>query len=253
MKKLGEFESVENRKQMIDCFDGLMTSTFNSIKKDRTQEFGENLIKSFILELHTNGKETKNFFDFLHFLESENYKIKEIKSENIFIIYKTDFLFFLDSFDIRFLLLHTPSKAEFCSEHINSMIKKFPLLDRTWFSSNFLERLSYYGEFESWKTVFNSKMVFKETELSSYENLEWEELHLAIKTRNTRDKLKQIRRSGIFKGIMPLTSIRIRKKGDDEYFAREDISFMGKFTARGNNFKDHLDILTQFSRTSVAL
>lgn len=242
------FDTIKDRQEMGQYFDRIMDSTYAALREQQEQEFGENLLKSYIFELHNPKREAQRFIKFIDFLKRNLFEIKEI-DKDLLSFYKDDFLFFIDAYDPRFLLIHSPSKATLCNDNFDFFVKRFPSLDRTWFNTSLLESLSYYGEFESWKSVYNSKKIHKESDISAYNNLEWEELSLQIKSRNPRQKLQQIRESNIFKNAFPITSIRIKKDYSEDAFAREDINFLGKFTARGNNFVNHIDIVTRFSKS----
>lgn len=241
------YEQIKDRRGMVDYFDTIMNSTYSALRDRQEQEYSENLTKTFILELHNPEKSKQKITTFIDFLKKQEYKIKEIDG-TLLSLHKDDALFFLDYYNPRFLIAHSPSKSQICGEAVDSIIKKFPLLDRAWLNTSLLESLSYVGDFESWKTVFSSKKVFTELQLRENRDLDWEELNMTVKTKNPRQKLTQIRETKIFENMLPITGIRIKKESDENNFAREDINFVGKFTARGNNFIDHLEVVTEFSK-----
>lgn len=233
---------------MMDYFDQAMDSSYASLKERQYQDAGENLAKTYILELHNPRKDRVLFGNFLDFISNQSFSVEEMGDSSLYKVMKGEAVYFFDAIDPRFFLIHSPSKAQLCNEDIGELIKAYPRLDRTWFNSDLLESLSYYGDFESWKSTFNSKKIFTKTDLSMHEDLNWEELNLTVKTRDSRGKLDMIRKTQIFSDMLPITGMRIRRDSGDESFAREDITYNGKFTARGNNFTDHLDVVTEFSR-----
>jgi hypothetical protein len=247
-QKEKDHKNINSKDELESVFNSIMNNTYEDLHNRQMQDFGENLVKTYLFECYNqkekNQEKIRNSFNQLN--DNDKFEVNEL--DNGFFSVKDiekEATFYLENIDNRFIKGHSADKADDCREGVKKIIKETSIFDRAWFSSKLLENLSYIGNFESWKSSFDSKGVYTEKEIRE-EKLDWEELRISMKSRNPRKYLEEMRKTNIFQNNLPLTGIKISNGDIEDDFAREEVNFKGKFTARGNNFPKHNKVVDSF-------
>lgn len=154
--------------------------------------------------------------------------------------------FFLDTFDVRFWLLHSTASADEADGAIRSLVHRTPFLDSVWLPSR---------QFETWAgrlgtpRVMTAKFsmptggLYRE-DLPDEEFLDNSLLFRIGATGDARPRWKDYRESPALAPSLALWSARIaRREEDRDLIVVDDVTAVGKATSRGNSFRLHQELL----------
>lgn len=239
--------SITTRKQMAGFFDDLLSDTSRRLKSEQELGFGENLLKSYLIEAHP---ESNSAIQLSQLSEKLGLRFKETKDEGLFVVFDENFQALVDAFDTRFLIFHSPSDSALTNKIMRD-VTQYPGFDRAWLDSSFLEQISTTGEFEGLASRFDSKELYSKKILDADE-VDWEKISFSIRSRpnKTNDRYGELKRLASFEGVFPLTAVRLKRVNQTEeyYFSRSDITSAGKITGRGNSFSEHMDVVRDVLR-----
>lgn len=254
---MGIPRGVRDRGELARVLTDAMEASYVKFRKDDRQEYERNLLKSYLVEAHI-----KNENDHYQIALSELHEIAQRLTSNLVttddpslvILHSPKYAvdFYIDLLHPRYWFLHTLSKSVNADNFISRLIKTCPEIDRSWFPSRILEQASGLGRFEGLGVKFDSTIYQSpenendiNTEIDEFNPLDNRLISLSLRTtRGVRKQLARLRDTGVFPYASALSWIRVRViNGSSDTFALEDITYHGKFTARGTSFTDHLHVL----------
>lgn len=249
---------INDRSDLSKILTDAMEASYKRFTDDARSEYEGNLLKSYIIEAHdiSDGREE---------LQLGLSAIKQIAKTTNSRIVKTDdpslvglvsdklfAEFVIDLLHPRYWFIHTLSKSNHADRFLTHIIKGAPFIDRAWFHSRILEEASRLGRFEGLgirfdSTIYHSKDLDLHTtsEVDKWDPLDNRLISLNLKTlRGVRQQLQKLRDAQVFPYASALSWVRVRTmNGSTDTFALEDVTYSGKFTARGTSFTDHVHFL----------
>jgi len=248
----------KTRREMNLKFTEMMNDVYESRLEEKKQNFGQNMIKSYLVEGHVNKDldchehETQKTAhdDFNRFFKENikkldyNLNIFDTEEEHFFKLEIEDVVFYLDAVkDQRFWMIHTPYKTEDVDKRINKFIDSFSHFDKIWLTNNLMNNTQKY-------TTWNS-ISLKHDEPSKIEEEQQEQENISFKIgRASQSKILKLMdmldQSEDFRystGICRL-SVKVHSKYSDRPVI-DDIKYDGKFSTRGSDFNDHLWLINK--------
>ena len=235
---------VKNRKELFEHLENIMARTYEKIKEEGKLEYEQNLLKSFIIESNEPNLNS------LKQSQSKEFKIDIFPTEdktlhvlNIGLKEKKKAVFYVDSFNPRFWIFHTTSKSIL----VNTIIKKLVgviggKLDHPWLYTNFLDTIRKEST-----QVRGTGIQYKYGEVFPDENQEVEEFSMRIWGSMAQNIIEQLRRSPQLKHTLTLSSIGIKQEYNND-FVIEDITYWGRFLARGTSIQAHLEVVENIQK-----
>lgn len=252
---LGPDLNISGRSDLARFLTRAMESSYAPFESRERGEQEHNLLKSYLIEAHIDELDDPHRAGFDttatiagHF--GGSLIGTEDPSLSVLSLPKQSVVFYVDQLNPRFWFLHTLSKSEHADRFITRLIKASPLMDRAWFPSHILENASKQGKFEGFGIKFDSTIYQLPDDDASSDDSEWSPLNnrlisMSLKTpRGARAQLEKLRSAGVFPYASALSWVRVRVANDSsDGVALEDITYYGKFTARGSSFTDHQHLL----------
>jgi len=249
--------NISGRSDLARFLTRAMESSYEAFESRKRADQERNLLKSYIIEVHIDGSEDPfgSGSDLLAKIARQfdgSLDVTDDPSLLIMALPKQSAVFYVDQLNPRFWSFHTLSKSEHADKLVTALIKTSPLMDRAWFPSRILEDASRLGRFEGFGIKFDSTIyqLDERNSLSETDESEWSPLNsrlisLSLKTPwGARSQLRKLRSAGVFPYASALSWVRVRAPKDmSDGFVLEDITYYGKFTARGSSFTDHQHLL----------
>ena len=235
---------VKNRKELFEYLENVMTRTYEKIKEEGKLEHEQNLLKSFIIESNEPN------INLLRESISEGIKINIFPTEDrtlhivdIALNEKEKASFYLDTFNPRFWILHTVSKSIL----VNRIIKKLVgviggKLDHPWLDTNFLDTIRKEST-----QVRGTGIQYKFGDVFPDEEQEVEEFSMRIWGSMAQSIIEQLKKSPQLKHTLTLSSIGIKQVYNGE-FVIEDITYWGRFLAKGTSIQAHLEVVESIQK-----
>ncbi|RLF42192.1 MAG: hypothetical protein DRN18_02765 [Thermoplasmata archaeon] len=231
---------VETRRDLYNLMELKMKKSYEKLKEEKKLEYEENLLKTYVIEtslesVHSMPK-VGNFE-----IDIEKTKDKTLYIMKVYEGKRPHSVFYLDASDERFWILHTLSKSEKTDRFMNKIIFSISNnLDFLWFDSRFLEDISKNEIFRGFSLKFEEKI--RETG-----DIHVKTLSMKLWGDAASRILETLRKDDILRYSTALSGIGIKRifnGGED--FVIEDVTFNGKFTARGTTVDGHLYMIRKF-------
>lgn len=252
-------KSINDRKELKQYLEEVLNKTYDIVKEYQRLDVDINMVKSYLVESHSKIMNLKN-------LDSYQIDIKETKDPTLFIIkFKkegwADYCsLYADTFDERFWTIHTVEKSTLVDPFINKIAKDQIKKDHVWFPSQYMEKFGLKGKTKN-ITIQHRELMNEEPPVG--------DLSMKLSGSSTGSVLELLRKlpeiRTMIQGLSnveldrilkvskdlahssPISGIGIKYIADNKDICRyilDDITFTGKFTARGGNSIDgHLHLL----------
>lgn len=232
---------IENRRDLAQYLEERLNRTYEMLKE--RQELEQNLLKTYIIEsnlptIHSIPQVTGYQCDILPTEDRTLFILKIGHKKGIA-------KFYTDVFNNRFWFLHTLNKSQFTDSFINKFVTStMNGLDFPWFPIQFLESIGRKDLFRGFSLRYDDKFLGVEGEdMAPIRNLSmklWGET--APKVLDTLRKDKDL------KHALALSGVGIKHYTNDDEYVINDITFQGKFTARGTSIDSHFEIIQEVQR-----
>jgi len=143
----------------LNLLNSVCKRTYTKLRQDLTLEFEQNLVKTYIIEAHPNGKDGE-YDKYAAFLD-ESLKdlgayIQTTGDPSLVVIGRGTTQFYVDIYDRRYWMFHTVSRSDSSDRFVRELVRQTPHLDFMWFPVQSLEELASYGLFVGFGTDFDS-------------------------------------------------------------------------------------------------
>lgn len=244
---------VSTKSEMITKFEEILDKNFDKFKETSQNE--TNLIKTYLIENHLfKNDENKNdnistfLNDWILNLEKSpsksewNLKIRSTNDLNLIILDSKFGEIFIDITDTRFWSINTAIKAKSSDMVFNELLRE-ESMDNIWLPSSFINSMNMFGSIYGIGVSYNEILNDDENIVSSYLSNE-DKLKLKIRKFNASKMLKILQQSE-FKENIALDRISILKTDSlkDDDFIVDDITYFGKFTAKGTSYSKHSQLV----------
>ncbi len=240
---------ADSKREILQSLESHMSKTYEKIKKSGQYEYRKNLVKTYLIEsnypaisdyysdflknVNTNGKKT---------LKMEINKIDEAFYSVILTKKENHAVFYLDSMNPRFWILHTKSSVKDTDYLLNSMIQPImSRLDNLWIDRNMLNQIRFnhadylrsIGVQYRFGDVFPTDDVGETFTMRAHGAPSAEFLNLI-------EKFPELSK---FFSISSVGFKKVDKENEIPAVAIEDINYIGKFTVKGTSFYQHSEVV----------
>lgn len=232
---------LKNRRELTQYLEDRLTKTYERLKEGK--ELEQSLLKTYIIE--SNLPAISN----IPVVSGYSRDILTTEDNTLFILNvhnkRGRATFYIDTLNPRFWFFHTVNKSEFTDSFINKFVTS-PVnrLDFPWFPIQFLEERGREERFRGFSLRYDDKFI------------EGDEDVVPIKTLsmklwgNTAPKVLDIlRQDSELKHAIALSGVGIKHFINHEDYVINDITFQGKFTARGTSIDSHFYVLQKVQKT----
>ena len=236
---------VTDRKSLLNLLNSVCKRTYRKIRQDLTLEFEQNLLKTYVIEAHPNGKDGE-YDEYASFLD-ESLKhwgayIQKTDDPSLVVLVRGHIQFYVDIYDPRYWMFHTISRSDSSDKFVKEMVRQTPYLDCPWLPAQSLEKLASSGSFVGFGTEFDSVPTLNITGRKK-PIIQGESLSFRLrKAHGTVDEdYRKLRQPAMYQNALRLSTIRLRygDYSDSEDYSVDEITFWGKLTARGPSFDYH--------------
>lgn len=246
--------ALKNRIELTRYLAEVMSNTYDKLRKEGELEFGQNLLKTYIIESNTSPQKIRNSLDYAGYTTS----IQETEEKTLFTLQVANkknidkkeqkpINFYLDAFDPRFWLLHTTGKSTTTDAIIKRTINMLANgLDHPWFTRTFLEQTAE-------KSIFRGLSIRYDDIFIRDEESPIKQLSMKLWGTAASEVLQTLKNNPKLSHSISISGVGIRRSYDDN-FVIDDINYWGKFTAKGTSIDGHLQILSELkSKYSATL
>jgi hypothetical protein len=239
-----------DRKELARDLDDWMSRGYAKLRATGRLAFGRNLLKSYLIEANTdateNGRNMVSIF-FAERLEANVVTVTETDDPTIHWLEtrRSNTMFYLDTLDSRFWLLHTTAQAQEADAAVRNLVQRTPMLDAAWLPANQLASWSSeLGTPRLLTAKFSVPTGLYQDDLPEEEFLD-ESLFLKIgSTGNALERWNEYRKAKVLSPSMALWAARVtRRRPNRDEIVIEDLTATGKLTCRGNSFGLHQEFL----------
>ncbi len=236
---------VTDRKSLLDLLNSVCKRTYTKIRQDLTLEFEQNLVKTYLIEAHPNGKD-REYDEYASFLDESSKHlgayIQRTDDPSLVVLVRGHTQFYVDIYDPRYWMFHTVSRSDSSDKFVREMVRQTPHLDFLWLPTQSLEKLASSGSFVGFGTEFDSVPTLNITGRKK-PIIQGESLSFRLrKAHGTVDEdYHKLRQPDMYRNALRLSTVRLRY-GDDtnsEDYSVDEITFWSKLTARGPSFDYH--------------
>jgi hypothetical protein len=239
---------ADTKQGILHELENHMSKTYEKIKEAGEYEYGKNLVKTYLVE--SNFKSLKEFFDSTIHSQNGNktLKLEIVKIENSFSILtiskkESKAIFYADTSNPRFWILHTRSNVKDSDYLLNSTIQ--PLmshLDNLWLDRTMLEKIrEKHADFmKSIGVQYRYGDVFPSDDVGAT---------FTMRAHGTpSEKIFQFFRSNEeISNFFAISSVGFKKTTDpgieNPSTIIEDVNYWGKFSVKGTSFYEHMEIV----------
>ena len=150
---------VTDRKSLLNLLNSVCQRTYRKVRQDLTLEFEQNLLKTYVIEAHPNGKdgECDEYASFLdESLKHWGAYVQKTDDPSLIVLVRGRTQFYVDIYDPRYWMFHTISRSDSSDKFIKEMVRQTPHLDCPWLPTQSLEKLAGSGSFVGFGTEFDS-------------------------------------------------------------------------------------------------
>lgn len=229
---------VEDRSELRELLqERVSTIQADLLDKPKVGD-GVNYLKSYLIETH---------MDFPKLLHELGYIVKMKKTNDSLINMKIrvgskDYFFYMDTIEERFPIIHTLSDVKIADPLIHKTIKNSHDVDHTWFTRQFMRRLSELGELKSF-TVKIDRTKFNEDRAYDIDRMS-----LRLWGKEAKNVLHMLEKNKQLSNSVAITNVGFKYYSvidglrTNEYI-NNYITFDGKFTAWGASINSHFSLL----------
>ncbi len=241
---------VTDRKSLVELLDAVCRRTYTKLRQDLTLEFQQNLVKTYVIEAHPNGKagEYDRYTSFLgQIAEPFRAYIQKTDDPSLLVLVGQHAQFYVDIYDPRYWMFHTVSRSDSSDKFIKDIIRSTPYLDSPWLPIQSLEKLTSFGTFVGFGTDFDSvptlNITGRKSQITMGESMSFR-LRKAYGTVN--EDYHRLRQPSMYGNTLKLSTIRVRygDEAEPDDYTIDEINFWGKLTARGPSFDHHNALVT---------
>jgi len=232
-----------NRREVLDLFQARLENTHEALVEDLELEFGQNMLKTHIIESNIKPDELFDSHDAVT-------NVDRIDTDLYFVEVTSDYgngSIFLDTIDERFWSLYSMEDSEFTGNAVNEMLSREGSgLDRMWLPSKQVEAIAEMGEFEGVGLTYDADDVFPEEFIEDH--LLFGDLSVNTSGHGARRLYSLLKESEDIEKFLSLSNVQIRRDvGGD--FVRERVTNDGAFTTRGgSNIELHIETVRQIKQ-----
>jgi hypothetical protein len=229
-----------NRREVLDLFQARLENTHEALVEDLELEFGQNMLKTHIIESNITPGELFDSHDAVT-------SVDRIDTDLYFVEVASDYgngSVFLDTIDDRFWSLYSMEDSKFTGNAVNDMLSREGSgLDRMWLPSGQVEAIAEMGEFEGVGLTYDADDVFPEEFIEDH--LLFGDLSVNTSGHGARRLYSLLKESEDIEKFLSLSNVQIRRDvGGD--FVRERVTNDGAFTTRGgSNIELHIETVRQ--------
>ena len=249
---------IAGRRELNNLLEAAMSRSYGQLRADQRLAFGQNLLKTYLLEFDDVGEHS-----WPEAIAAAGLTVVASRDNSVFsasrVSKKGVAVLFCEQLSARFLACHSLSTASLADAAVATLVRA-PAFDSFWLSSQDLERLSGLGTLRGFSTRFQDMTLTSDDEgdgryareepnsgFPLREDSPFAALNLKLTGLGAERALRRLRSAPELRSSMPLASVRVRYHADADYdfFALDDLSFNGRVTARGTSFAMHYDLLTR--------
>jgi hypothetical protein len=245
---------------MVRLFTDRMAGAHEAIVERQHLDFRSTLLKSYVLEAHmpTNDLSphewTAQVLAESAINEEQGLEVAPTEEEGLFsitaVVRGASIELLVDASSDRFWFVHSLSESTGVDQVLGTMIRSTPEFDRTWFSADFLERVTELGSFRGLGLDYDRRAL---GDLDPDEDGTGpvEFLKMQLWGTRARDVLQKLQEEDAFPSETSLSKVRLHYSGpgDETAYSLDDVKWDGKTTARGTSFDSHNDLLTTITRS----
>lgn len=241
----------DTKRGVLHSLENHMSKTYEKIKEDGQYEYGKNLVKTYLVESNHNDP-----VDFYNSLKNSQNGYKKIKLnleriENSFFILtiskrENEAIFYLDTNNPRFWVLHTKSNVKDSDYLLNAIIQpSMSHLDNLWLEKNMLGQI-YKKHAKYLKSIgiqYRYGDVFPTDDVG-------ETFTMRAHGSPSEKFLNLIKNNQEVSNYFAISSVGFKKESEwdnenelSEDVTIEDVNYWGKFTVKGNSFYQHMEIV----------
>ena len=236
--------AVSNRKELAQFLERQLTKTYEDLGEKRQLEFEQNLLKTYIIESNLSSVSE------IPRVEDYETSVSETKDKTLHVLTVKNQrgvgVFYVDTLNPRFWIFHTVSKSEFSDFYINKLVVSIMNgLDYPWLPIQFLEEIGAGEHLRGFSLRYEDEF----TSADEHEGI------VPVKTLsmklwgNTASRVLEIlRRDEELAYAVALSGIGIKHFANHDEYVIDDITFQGKFTARGTSIDAHFYVVRNVQR-----
>ena len=227
---------IKNRKELTEYLEERLIKSYEELKEN--QELEQSMLKTYLIESNLPSIEK------IPKIEGYEYKIIPTEDRNLHILHvedrKSKMQFYVDTLNPRFWLFHTLSKSIFTDKFIKKFVtSKVNHLDFPWLSIPFLENIGEYSIFRGFSLKYVNEFVPVDQE-----EIPVQKLSMRLWGNVAKDVLTALRNDKKLKHSIAIAGVGVKQyinsNGD---FIISDITYQGKFTARGTSIDAYYYLL----------
>ncbi len=233
--------TIANRKELTQRLERRLTNTYEMLKEGQ-QELEQSLLKTYIVE--------SNLPTVFDIPKVNGYKTEILKTEDntLFILKvqnrRKSGIFYIDTLNPRFWFIHTINKSEFTDSFINKFVTSTVNgLDYPWLPIQFLEGLGKEEQFRGFSLKYADKFVDADEDVAPIETLS-----MKLWGNTAQKVLEILRKDENLRHAVALSGIGIKHFINHDDFVISDITFQGKFTARGTSIDAYFYIIKKVQK-----
>ncbi|MCG2717569.1 MAG: hypothetical protein L6408_01885 [Nanoarchaeota archaeon] len=231
---------IQNRKQMSEYLEDVMTKTYEKLKEERELEYEQNLLKTYIVESNLKS---------VHELPKlEHFETNVVKTEDKYLFILTvkkgeeKAQFFIDTINPRFWIFHSVGRSIFTDSFITKFIGvTLNRLDHPWFPTQFMEQIGEKEQFRGFTLKYENEFIKKEED--EVDNVPIRTLSMRLWGNTAPKVLNVLRKDDDLRHSVALSGVGIKHFVNHTDFVIDDISSWAKFTAKGTSIDGHFYIV----------
>jgi len=232
-----------SRREVLDLFQARLENTHQSLLEDLELEFGQNMLKTYLIETNITVDELLDSYDAID-------GVNEVDADLYFLHLVGDYGtggVFLDTLDKRFWALYSMEDSKFTGQAVSDMLaREGSGLDRMWLPGDHVESIADMGDFEGIGLTYDADDVFPEEFIQ--EHLLFGDLSVNTSGHGASRLYSLLKDSDDIEKFLSLSNVQIRREVGGE-FVRERVTNEGAFTTRsGSNIELHIETVNQIKQ-----
>lgn len=234
---------------MLDLFQSRLEGTQESLETEQQLDFGQNMLKTQLLETNIEAHE---LFD-----ETDSVDSTEEIDEDLFLVYITpsadmEASVFLDTYDDRFWTLYSMEDAKKTDQILRALLSQEAVgLDKPWLPGHQVEAIRKMGVFEGVRFSYDADEAFSESYVEN--NLRFSDLSVSTSGSGAPELYTLLQQAERIDDYLAMKSVQIRRQQNGD-FVRERITNDGGFTTRGgSDIELHVNTVNQIKRRYAEL
>lgn len=243
--------AFDTRGEMTEAFESLMTDRHEAMRTYRRYEFGNNPLKSYLLEADypRSAALEQQVTDAFMVRDAQ---VAATDDHGLFRVLVQDHgLFMVDCFDERFWVVHTTESAKEADDVVGA-VSQNSHVDSLWLPTDFLKQIMLLGQPYGFATSFDTDYFAKKPrgEIRAVEQDEDDEFEPEVGIQSLK-----IQMSGTDAGValsalenasdlyphLALSRAKVRHGSQEK--STDDVRFDGRTVARGESFWQHMRLL----------